>query len=401
MFDQTTLERYADVLLWGLKRGRGHPYRKSDFVLVRFDLPALPLAEEICARLHERGQIPVPRMAHTPRMEHDFYTLANNKRLTTLIPGERELQNRLNGTISLLAPQSLSHLASVPAENIALAQRARAPLTAIARTREQMGTYGWTLCLWPTPALAGWTGMDVEAYAKEIARACHLGEADPVARWRRIAKEAEALRTALDALGDVVLHVESDDGTDLRLSVGQQRRWAGVTGRNIPSFELYVSPDWRTVEGSYVADLPSFRAGNITSGIRLTFRKGVVTALAAEKGEAFAAGQTSIDAGAARVGEFALVDKRFSPIGRFMANTLFDENHGGENGSMHIALGQSYANTFAGAAPDFDEATRERLGFNTSTLHWDMVATTPRRVTAHLHGGKRTTIYEDGMFRIL
>jgi aminopeptidase len=68
---------------------------------------------------------------------------------------------------------------------------------------------------------------------------------------------------------------------------------------------------------------------------------------------------------------------------------------------MHIALGQSYANTFAGAAPDFDEATRERLGFNTSTLHWDMVATTPRRVTAHLHGGKRTTIYEDGMFRIL
>lgn len=401
MFDDLTLEKYAQVLLWGLERGRRAPLRKSDFVLVRFDLPALPLAEELCARLHERGQIPIPRMSPTPRMEHDFYALANDKRLATIPPGERELQNRLHGTISLLAPQSLSHLASVPPENIALAEKARAPLRDIARTREQMGSYGWTLCLWPTPALAGWAGLDVEAYAREVARACHLGEADPVAHWKRLARETQELRKALDALGDAVLHVEAADGTDLRLSVGAQRRWAGVTGRNLPSFELYVSPDWRTVEGTYVADLPSFRSGNIVSGVRLTFRKGVATSLAAERGAEFAVQQLRLDEGAARVGEFALVDRRFSPIRSFMANTLFDENHGGENGSMHIALGQSYANTYAGEAETYTQGVSESLGFNASTLHWDLVATTPRRVTAHLHGGARTTIYEDGEFRLL
>lgn len=399
-FDATTLGHYADVLVWGLERGRGAPFHKSDFILVRYDLAALPLAEEVCSRLHDHGVVPIPRMLPTPRMEHDFYTKANNRRLTLIPPGERDLYNHLNGSISLLAPASLSHLASVEPERIALAQQARRPLQEIARVREQMKAFGWTLCMWPTPALAGWAEMSEENYATEIARACHLFSGDPVATWKRIARDAEALRTELDALGNATLHVEADDGTDLRLSIGASRRWAGITGRNIPSFELYVSPDWRTVDGVYHADLPSFRSGNVVQGVRLTFRDGRATQLQAQRGEGFATGQLNMDPGAALVGEFALVDKRFSPIGRFMANTLYDENHGGPNGSMHIALGQSYANTYAGDAAAFTEEERTRLGFNASGLHWDLISTSNRRVTALLPGGTRKVIYEDGSFTL-
>ena len=68
----------------------------------------------------------------------------------------------------------------------------------------------------------------------------------------------------------------------------------------------------------------------------------------AETGEAFTVQQLRMDRGAARIGEFSLTDHRFSRIDRFMADTLFDENFGGKFGNCHIALGSSYADTYAG-----------------------------------------------------
>lgn len=401
MFDGQTLENYAEVLLWGLDKARKQSFARNSLVLVRFDAPALPLAEALQRRILERGLIPVLRMLSTPRMEHAFYTLADESRLTTILPGEQELHQHLAGAITLIAPESLSHLACIAPDVLATAQRARRPLQDIAREREDKGEYAWTLCIWPTLALAEQAGMTLSEYAREVAHACRLDEADPVSGWKEIAREADALKAALDALGNATLCVESADGTDLGIAIGECRKWAGITGRNIPSFELYVSPDWRTASGKFRADLPSFRSGNIIKDVLLEFRAGEVVHAGAARGEAFLLEQVKLDAGASRIGEFALVDRRFSPIGRFMANTLYDENHGGPNGSMHIALGQSYANTFAGAPAVFTTEERVRLGFNASMLHWDMVATTPRRVTARMATGKQVTVFEDGEFRLL
>jgi aminopeptidase len=107
-----------------------------------------------------------------------------------------------------------------------------------------------------------------------------------------------------------------------------------------------------------------------------------------------------MDRGAAQVGEFSLTDRRLSPIDRFMANTLFDENFGGAQGNAHIALGSSYANTYAGDRRRLTRARKSALGFNDSALHWDFVNTERKRVTAVMGDGSRTTIYEDGEFRI-
>jgi aminopeptidase len=81
-----------------------------------------------------------------------------------------------------------------------------------------------------------------------------------------------------------------------------------------------------------------------------------------------------------------------------MANTLFDENFGGRYGNCHIALGSSYSNTFAGDSRKLTVALKQKLGFNDSALHWDLVNTEKKRVTAHLKSGKVITIYENGKF---
>ena len=185
---------------------------------------------------------------------------------------------------------------------------------------------------------------------------------------------------------------------DLEITPGQQRRWIGVSGHNIPSFELFVSPDWRGTRGVYYADQPSFRSGNYVKGVRLEFQKGKVVGIDAEKGRDFVKKQLSMDKGASQIGEFSLTDKRFSKISRFMANTLFDENYGGAQGNCHVALGSSYSDTFAGEAAKLTKKLKEKLGFNDSALHWDLVNTEKKQVVAHLNTGKRVTIYENGKF---
>ncbi len=179
----------------------------------------------------------------------------------------------------------------------------------------------------------------------------------------------------------------------------RQRKWAGVSGHNIPSFELFVSPDWRGTEGTYHANLPSFRSGNYVTGVRLTFVKGVAVKISAETGEAFTVQQLRMDRGAARIGEFSLTDKRFSRIDRFMADTLFDENFGGKHGNCHIAVGASYTDTYAGNPAAMTGALKRQMGFNDSALHWDLVNTEDKTVTAHLRTGERIVIYENGRFR--
>jgi aminopeptidase len=144
--------------------------------------------------------------------------------------------------------------------------------------------------------------------------------------------------------------------------------------------------------------LPSYRNGNYVKNIKLNFKDGIAVKIEAEKGETFVKKQLSLDFGANKIGEFSLTDKAFSKINKFMANTLFDENFGGIYGNCHIALGSSYSNSYKGDPENLTSNMKKELGFNDSALHWDIVNTEQKRVTATLTNGKKTVIYENGSF---
>jgi aminopeptidase len=154
------------------------------------------------------------------------------------------------------------------------------------------------------------------------------------------------------------------------------------------------------VEGTYYANLPSFRNGNYVEGVRLVFRDGKVVEASAEKGEKFLLGQLDMDKGSRMVGEFSLTDKRFSRIQRFMANTLYDANYGGEFGNCHLALGASYLETFNGNKARLTKEAQKRMGFNSSALHWDLINTEDKVVYARLASGQERLIYEKGSFTL-
>lgn len=398
MLSQIQLSRYADVLIWALKVARKTSFKKNDTILLQYDRQALALAEILYDRILDMGMNPIQRMGFTVPMERGFYLIANNRQLIYLPPGEKELYSGINGRIFLHAPDALTHLKDVDPAKIGKVLVARKPLRDIMNKREEDGLYSWTLSTLPTDELARQARMSIGKYTEQIIKACYLDFDDPVSRWQAILKEVTTIKRWLNSLDVKTLHIESEN-VDLKITPGDRRIWIGVSGHNIPSFEIFTSPDWRGTEGRYFANLPSFRSGNYVEGVRITFGNGTVTEVGADTGEDFTIKQLAMDRGARRVGEFSLTDRRFSRIDRFMADTLYDENHGGRYGNCHLALGSSYSVTYRGNPSDITKEAKKELGFNDSALHWDLVNTEDKTVTATFATGKKILIYADGTFK--
>ena len=398
MLTDVQLNRYADLLIWALKVARKKPFKKQDTILLQYDRQALVLAEILYNRILDMGMNPIQRMGLTVPMECGFYGVANGRQLVYLPPGDKELYNSINGRIFLHAPDALTHLKDVDPMRIGKVLVARKPFRDILNKREEDGLYSWTLSTLPTDELAKQARMSIDKYTEQIVKACYLDFDDPVSRWQAILKKVTGIKRWLNSLDVKSLHIESEN-VDLTIKPGDRRLWIGISGHNIPSFEIFTSPDWRGTEGRYFANLPSFRSGNYVEGVRITFDKGAVTKIGADTGEDFVVKQLSMDRGARRIGEFSLTDRRFSRIDRFMADTLYDENHGGRYGNCHLALGSSYSVTYNGDPSELTKEAKKKMGFNDSALHWDLVNTEDKTVTAALATGEKILIYADGTFK--
>ncbi len=245
--------------------------------------------------------------------------------------------------------------------------------------------------------MARHANLSMDAYEKQIIKACFLNKRSPLEHWQSLFNNAVVIKKRLDSLSVNFYHIESAH-VDLKITPGKKRKWVGLSGHNIPSFEIFTSPDWRGTSGIYFADQFSYRSGNRVKGARMEFKNGIVVKVDAQEGASFLKKQLAMDEGAGRIGEFSLTDKRFSKIDQFMANTLFDENFGGKYGNCHIALGSSYSDAYSGPSGELTQSLKKRLGFNDSALHWDLVNTEKKRVTAHLTSGKKALIYENGLF---
>ncbi len=399
---QQILERYAAVLI-NFALGGGSGINPGDVVRVVAPESSKPLYAELQRAVWRAGGHVIggyqPDDDEAINISRDFYELAGEAQLDFFPAGYmRGLVDQMDHQVSVIASNDPHALDSVDPAKIMRRGESMRPVLDWRGEKENAGRFTWTLGLYGTAAMAAEAGMSAEEYWEQIVHACFLDEEDPLARWREVGERLDQTRARLDALEIERVHIEGDD-VDLFISVGEQRRWLGGRGRNIPSFEIFTSPDWRGTEGWIYCNQPLYRYGNLVKGIRLRFEQGRVVEASAEENERVLTEMIATD-GADRVGEFSLTDRRFSRITRFMAQTLYDENVGGEFGNTHIAVGRSYQDAYAGDPSDVAKERWEELGFNSSSVHTDIVSTTDRRVTAQLRGGGERVIYRDGEFQL-
>ena len=396
------LERYADLLI-NFALGGGAGIQRGDVVQLIAPESALPLYAELSRAVWRAGGHVIadyrPDDGSRANLRRDFYELADAEQLSYFPASyHRGVMDQIDHYVYVSSEADPHALRDVEPSKLLAHQRSLAPLFEWDTEKENAGKLTWTIGLYGTEAMAAEAGLSIQEYWQQIIEACFLDHPDPKVRWREVAAQLTLNTAALDALPIDRLHVEGPD-VDLWLTLGENRRWIGGGGRNIPSFEVFTSPDWRGTEGRIRFSEPLYIYGSLITGIELEFHQGLVARASAEQNESLLQEMLAAE-NANRVGEFSLTDARLSPIRHFMAETLFDENMGGPFGNTHIAVGKSIHQCYDGDPEKLSAAEWDQLGFNHSVVHTDIVSTTDREVTAVLRDGSRRTIYAAGQFQL-
>ena len=212
--------------------------------------------------------------------------------------------------------------------------------------------------------------------------------------------QRHALSEAADKLDELRLAAIRFEGPGTELTVGLFRstRWLCaristvdgiVHAPNLPTEEVFTTPDPERVDGWVSSTKPLFVSGAIVSGLRVRFERGRVVELDADHGADTLRAVTRRDAGAARLGEVALVDgeSRIGQLEMVFFDTLLDEN-----AASHIALGEGL---------DFTLGTDDQPRVNRSELHIDfMIGSDQVAVTGIEPGGGEVPLLRGGAWKI-
>ncbi|MFZ1721611.1 MAG: aminopeptidase [Microgenomates group bacterium] len=391
------LEKYARILVqFALNSGKG--VKKGEVVQCIVPDVAKPLAFHLQNVILESGAHPLIKLLPTG-FDRMFYSLASDSQLSFYPEAFlRERANLIDHTIGIIGDVDPSELSATDPAKIMLARNSKKPYRDLLTDKESNGKYTWTIALWGTEAKAKIVGLSLEDYWKQIIQACFLDSQNPIAEWKSLFSLQNKIKQSLNKISIEKVHMVGED-VDLHIQLGVNRIWNGGSGRNIPSFELFTSPDWRGTEGWIQFNQPVYRYGSVIEGARLEFKKGLVTNATATQGEKLLKEMLKTQ-NADKLGEFSLTDARMSRITHPMAETLFDENVGGPFGNTHVAIGMSYRDCFRGDPAKVSKKEWEKMGFNDSAEHTDIVSTSDRVVTATLTDGSTRVIYKDGTFQI-
>jgi aminopeptidase len=236
---------------------------------------------------------------------------------------------------------------------------------------------GWASRVFPQLPPEG----QMDALWDAIAKMVRLDREDPVAAWEEHLAALAARRDLLNGRRYSALKYRGP-GTELTLGLAPGHQW--VSGRstslqgipfapNLPTEEVFTMPHKDRVDGTVTSTKPLSYGGTLIENFSMTFEGGRVVNVKAERGETVLRQLLDTDAGAARLGEVALVPHN-SPVaqsGLLFYNTLFDEN-----AASHVALGSAYKFTMAGGEAMSDEQF-EQAGGNRSATHVDFMIGSP------------------------
>ena len=400
MVEPVLLERYADLIV-----SLGANVQEGQIVAVEAAPEAQPLVHAVVARAYDAGARYVDVSYIDPIVKRIRLERARDETLEFIPPwlGQRllGLGEADSARIVLVPTVPPGVLAGV---DPARAARDRLPSLPEVFTLLAERSTNWTLSPYPLRAWAervySGDGDAVERLWRDIVHVCRLDEPDPAAAWRERVQGLHEMATRIDALGLDALHFEGP-GTDLTVGLLPSSTFAGdgpgsrtrrgiVHYPNIPTEEIFSTPDPQRADGVVTATKPLDVAGATITGLRMRFEGGRVVELEAEQNADVLRGRVGVDEGARRLGEVALVDRegRIGTLDRTFFNTLLDEN-----AASHVALGSAYVSGVR------DEADLARI--NRSDIHIDfMIGSNDVDVTGVGRDGSRVPLLRGGAWQL-
>src|SRR6185437_9814258 len=167
---------------------------------------------------------------------------------------------------------------------------------------------------------AGWATQvfgepDVERHWNAVSYCMRMDEPDPVDAWQRHVRRLDRRVKALDARKFTALHFHGP-GTDLTVGLLPESRWKGVESvttegltyvANMPTEEVFTTPDARATEGIVRSTRPLELYGQVVEGLVVRFEGGRIVQVEADAGADVVRAQLATDERAPYLGEVALV----------------------------------------------------------------------------------------------
>jgi len=286
-----------------------------------------------------------------------------------LLQRERTIGDEHAAVVALTGDAEPELLADLPGERVGKARMIELAQEGTRQVNERLNN--WTVVGVPN---AGWAQQmfgepDVERLWQLVEFCVRLNEDDPVAAWKAHVKRLGARARTLNEMQVDHLRYRGP-GTDLTVGLLPESRWQGCESTtaqgipyvaNMPTEEVFTTPDCRRTEGTVRSTQPLALYGQIIKGLEVRFEQGRIVEAHADVGEDVIRGQLETDDRAGYLGEVALVDgsSRIGQTGEVFFDTLFDEN-----ASCHVAYGSAYAEAVEGGVIE---------GVNVSTVHTDFM----------------------------
>ncbi|HEY2790487.1 MAG TPA: aminopeptidase [Gaiellales bacterium] len=397
--DSAKLDRMAELAV-----GFGANVQPGQRVMVLAALGQEELARRIVERVYEAGAVYVDMIYRDPYVQRARLVYGADDALgyepEWIVEMLRQHGIHQGAQIALSGPTEPGLLDGIDPERIG---RDRPPGRVQGIENMTQARNNWTIVPCPTPGWATLVHPDLApdaALAKlweQIEIVCRLDADDPVAAWsERIAQ----LKRACEALNERrfdSIHLEGP-GTDLRVGLlpgsmwnggGMQTAWGLAHRANLPTEEVFTTPDPERVDGVVRSTKPRELSGTIVRDFEVRFEAGRVAAIEAAENGGVLEAYAERDGGAGRLGELALVDGsgRIGPLDTVFYDTLLDEN-----AASHIALGQGF---------DWAVAEEDRPRINRSEVHVDFMIGSPEvDVTGVTAAGERVPVLRSGAWQI-
>lgn len=316
----------------------------GDEVVISASTEAAPLVTLVYEELLKTGAYPRLKLT-LPGLDYSYYAHVKDPQLDFVSQLDYQEARTIAASINIQSDTNTKELTSIDPLRMTRRARARQELKQIIMDRVR-----WNVTLFPTNAQAMDAEMSLSEYEDFVYGAVFADQLDPVACWHELSARQEKQCDVFNQ-GKQLRIVGPD--TDLSMTVAG-RKFINSNGHyNMPSGEVFSAPLEDSVNGHITFEYPICLYGKEVSGVSLLFEQGRVVKYSAQKNEDFLDAMLNTDAGARYVGEIGIGNNY--GISKFTRNILFDEKIGG---SIHIALGQSYA---------------ECGGKNNSAIHWDMI----------------------------
>jgi aminopeptidase len=396
---QQQLERLADLIV-----NFGANVQKGQIVDIGSALGKEELTRALTASAYKRGAKFVDVYYWDPHLKRARVQYAAEEVLD-FVPdwyGKRtlELGDQRGATISLSGPTEPHLYDDVDPERLG---RDVFPRVKEWTTVINERTVNWCVAPCPTQRWANLVHPELDEAAalpklwEEITYICRLDEDDPESAWEERNKALKGAAQRLTERRFDGLHLEGP-GTDLTIGLLSTSRWIGggeetIDGiphmANLPTEEVFTSPDPERVEGVVRSTKPLYSQGRIINGLTVRFEGGRVVELDAESGVETLRTLLKQDEGASRLGEIALVDRegRIGQLDTVFYDTLLDEN-----AATHMALGSAY---------DAAAGKEEHAKLNRSSIHIDFMVGSPDvDVTGITADGERVPVLRDSTWQV-